>query len=79
MFKLHMIIVHDPLVYDLLGLQTKGKFACLVCGSKMKSYHSRTLRKQVFDEFRHFLHNNNRYRISEKHLFNGKEERSSRP
>ena len=68
-----MIIVHD-----LLGLQTKGKFACPVCGSKMKSRHSRSLGKQVFDEFRLFLHNNHKYRIAEKHLFNVKEETSSR-
>ena len=78
MFKLRMIIVHDPLLHDL-GLQTKRKFACPACGPKMKSRHSRTLRKQVFHEFRHFLHNNHRYRIAEKHLFNGKEETSSRP
>ena len=69
-----MIIVHD-----LLGLQTKGKFACPVCGPKMKSRYSRSLGKQVFDEFRHFLHNSHKYRIVEKHLFNGKEETSSRP
>ena len=69
-----MIIVHD-----LLGLQTKGKFACPVCGPKMKSRYSRSLGKQVFDEFRHFLHNSHKYRIAEKHLFNGKDETSSRP
>ena len=45
MFKLRMIIVHDPLLHDLLGLQTKGKFACPVCGPKMKSRHSRSLGK----------------------------------
>ena len=45
----------------------------------MKCRHSRSLGKQVFDEFRHFLHNNHRYWISKKHLFNGKEETSSRP
>ena len=44
----------------------------------MKSHHSRSLGKQVFDEFRNFLHNNHKYRISKKHLFNGKEETSSR-
>ena len=74
-----MIIVHDPIIHDLLSLQTKGKFACLVCGPKMKSHHSRSLRKKVFDEFRKFLHNNHRYQISKKHLFNGKEKTSSRP
>ena len=74
MIKLYMIIVHD-----LLGLQTKGKFACLVCGLKMKSSHSRSLGKQVFNEFRNFLHNSHKYQIVEKHIFNGKEETSSRP
>ena len=74
MLKLRMIIVHDPIIHDLLGLQTKGKFAYPICGPKMKSHHLRSLGKQVFDEFRHFLHNNHRYQISEKHLFNGKEE-----
>ena len=46
MLKLCMIIVHDPIIHDLLGLQTKGKLACPVCGSKMKSCHSRSLGKQ---------------------------------
>ena len=32
----------------------------------------------MFDEFIHFLHNNNRYRIAEKYLFNGKEETTSK-
>ena len=79
MLKLHMIIVHDPIINDLLGLQTKEKFECPVCGLKMKCRHSRSLGKQVFDEFRHFLHNNHRYQIAKKHIFNGKEETSSRP
>ena len=69
MLKLHMIIVHD-----LLGLQTKEKFACPVCGPKMKSCHLRSLGKYVFDEFRHFLHNNNKYQITKKNIFNGKED-----
>ena len=80
MLKLHMIIVqHDPIVHDLLGLQTKGKFACPVCSPKMKSCHLRTLGKKVFEEFRYFLHNNHRYQIVKKHRFKGKEETSSRP
>ena len=57
----------------------KGKFACLFCGLKMKSHHSRSLGKQVFDEFRKFLHNNHKYRITKKYIFNGKEETTSRP
>ena len=68
-----MIIVHD-----LWDLQTKGKFACPACGPKMKSHHSRSLQKQVFNEFRHFLHNNHKYQITKNHLFNGKEETTSR-
>jgi predicted RNA-binding Zn-ribbon protein involved in translation (DUF1610 family) len=36
----------------LAGLQTKGKFACPVCGPRMKSHHSRSLGKEVFDEYR---------------------------
>ena len=74
-----MIIVHNPIVHDLLGLQTKGKSKCPVCSPNMKSHHSRSLGKQVFDEFRHFLHYNHKYRITIKHIFNGKEETSSRP
>ena len=78
MFKLCMIILHDLIIHDILGLQTKCKFTSPVCGSKVESHHSRSLGKQVFDEFRHFLHNNHKYPIAEKHLFKGKEETSSR-
>ena len=35
---------------SIAGLQTKGKFTGLVCGPKMKSRHSRSLGKEVFDE-----------------------------
>ena len=51
MVKWYMIIVNiifnifNPIVHDLLGLQTKGKFECPVCDPKMKSCHSRSLRK----------------------------------
>ena len=45
MLKLHIIILHDPIAYDLLDLQTKGKFAYPLCGSKMKSHYSRSLGK----------------------------------
>ena len=67
------------LYHYLVGLQTKGKFARPVCGPKMKSYHSKSFKKQVFDENRHFLHRNHKYRITEKHLFNGLEETTSKP
>ena len=56
----------------LAGLQTKGKFACPVCGPKMKSRQSKILGKEVFDEYRHFLSKNHKYRTAEKDLFNGK-------
>jgi hypothetical protein len=64
---------------SLAGLQTKGKFPCPVCGPKMKSHHSRSLGKEVFDEYRHFLSKNHRYRSTEKHIFNGKEETGLKP
>ena len=52
-----------------VGIQTKGKFACLVCGPKIKSRHSKSLIKEVFDEYRHFLSKNDRYRTTEKIYF----------
>ena len=55
-------------------LQTKGKFACPVCGPKIKSCSSKSLRKEVFDEYRHFFSKNHRYRTTDKHLFNGKQD-----
>ena len=45
----------------------------------MKSRHSKSLGKQVFDECRHFLHRNHKYRSTKKHLLNGKEETTSNP
>ena len=44
------------------------------CGPKMKYRHSKSLGKMVFDEHRHLLPKNHRYRTTEKHHFNGKEE-----
>ena len=52
-----------------VGIQTKGKFACPVCGPKIKSRHSKSLSKEVFDEYRHFLSKNHRYRNTEKTYF----------
>ena len=52
------------IIYDkkfnpsLVGLQTKGKFPCPVYGPNMKSLCSRSLGKEVFDEYRHFLSRN---------------------
>jgi hypothetical protein len=58
----------------LAGLQTKGKFACPVCGPKIKYHRSRSLGNKVFDEYRHFLPKIHSYRTTEKEKFNGKEE-----
>ena len=44
-----------------VGLQTKGKFACRVCGPKIKSRRSKNLGKEVFDEYRNFLSKNHMY------------------
>ena len=71
-----MIIIIDieiPKLY-IVGLQIKGKFACPVCGPKIKSHRSKSLRKEVFDEYRHFLSKNHRYRTTEKNIFNGNRE-----
>jgi hypothetical protein len=46
----------------------------------MKCSHSKSLGKEVFDEYRNFLSKNHRYRSTEKkHLFNGKEEPGLKP
>ena len=58
----------------LVDLQTKDKFACPVCGLRIKSCRSRSLEKEVFDEYRHFLPKNHSYRTTNKANFNGKEE-----
>ena len=57
---------------NIVGLQTKGKFACPICGPKIKSHHSKSLRKEVSDEYRHFLSKNHMYRTIERNIFNGK-------
>ena len=62
-----------------VGLQTKGKFACLVCGPKTKSRRSKSLGNEVFDEYRHFLSKNHRYQTTEIHLFNKKKETALKP
>jgi hypothetical protein len=45
----------------------------------MKSHHSTSLGKEVFDAYRNFLSKNHSYRSFEKHLFNGKEEIGLKP
>jgi 23S rRNA U2552 (ribose-2'-O)-methylase RlmE/FtsJ len=72
-------IIDIKINISLVGIQTKGKFACLVYGTKMKSHHSRSLGKEVFDEYRNFLSKNHRYQTIEKYLFNGKEETRLKP
>ena len=62
-----------------MGIETKGKFSCPVCGPKMKSRHSKSLGKEVLDEYRKFLSKNHRYRITKNNLFNGKEETGLKP
>lgn len=65
---------------SLAYIQMKGKFSCPICGPKMKSHHSTSLGKEVFDEYRNFpSKNHDRYRASEKHIFNGKEEIELKP
>ena len=64
---------------NIVGLQTKGKFACPVCGPKIKSCCSKSLRKEVLDEYRNFLSKIHRYRTTEKNIFNGKLETALKP
>ena len=45
----------------------------------MKYHHSTSLGKMIFDEYRHLLPKNHRYRTIEKHFFNGKEETGLKP
>ena len=64
---------------NIVGLHTKGKFSCPVWGPKIKSCRSKSLRKEVFDEYRHFLSKNHRYRTTERNIFNGKQEIALKP
>ena len=57
---------------NIVGLQKKGKFACPVGGPNIESHCSKSLRKEVFDEYRNFLSKNHRYRTTKKNIFNGK-------
>ena len=76
---LYILIIDIDIPYLYVGLQTKGRFACPVYGPKIKYRRSKTLRKEVFNEYRHFLSKNHRYRTTEKNLFNGKHEISLKP
>ena len=64
---------------NIVGLQTKGKLACPVCGPKIKSRRSKSLIKEVFNDIRNFLSKNHRYRTTEKNIFNGKQETALKP
>ena len=68
-FILYIIIIDIDIPSLYVGLQIKGKFACSVCGPKIKSHCSKRLRKEVFDEYRNFLSKNQRYRKNEKRYF----------
>ena len=67
-----------PYLY-IVVLCIKRKFACPFCGPKIKSHRSKILRKEVFDEYRHFLSKNHKYRTTKKNLFNGKQETPLKP
>ena len=45
----------------------------------MKSHRSKILGKEVFDEDRHFLSKNHKYRTTKKDIFNGKQETGLKP
>ena len=64
---------------NIVGLHTKGNFARPVCGPKIKYHHSKSLGKEVFDEYRNFLSKNHSYITTERNLFNGKQETALKP
>ena len=78
-FILYIIIIDIDIPYLYVGIQTKGEFACPVCSPKIKLCRSKRLRKEVFDEYRHFPSKNHRCRTTEKNLFNGKQETTLKP
>lgn len=63
----------------ILGLQTKGKHGCPSCGKKLFYRQSKDLNRTVYDEYRQLLPQNHRYRVSDKHKFNGKEVEMRKP
>ena len=67
--SLYMNIFDIDIPYlNIVGLHTKGKFACPVCGPKIKYHRSKSLRKEVFDEYRNFLSKNHRYTTTERNF-----------
>ena len=72
-YSFYIIIIDNVNPSTLyVGLQMKGKYTCSLFGPNIKSRRSKSLRKEVFDEYRHFLSKNHRYLITDKNLFNGK-------
>ena len=65
-FILYIIIIDIDIPSLYVGLQTKRKFACRVCGPKIKSCRSKSLGNEAFDEYRHFLSKNHSYRMNKK-------------
>ena len=78
-FILYIIIIDIDNPYLYLGLHIKGKFACPICGPKIKSRRSKISGKEVSDEYTHFLSKNHRYRTTKKNLYNGKQETALKP
>ena len=74
-----MNIFDIDIPYIYVGIQTKEIFACPVYGPNIKSRHSKILRKEVFDEYRHFLSKNHMYRENERNIFNGNQETPLKP
>jgi hypothetical protein len=74
-----MSIKREHINPSIAGLQTKGKFACPVCGPKMKFFRSKSLGKEVFDEYIHFISKNHKYGTTKKYMFNGKQETGLKP
>ena len=70
---------HGILAWTIHDAPRLTHFCGPVCGPRIKSCHSRSLRKEVFDEYKHFLPKNHRYQTTEKTKFNGKEENGKKP
>ena len=65
-FILYIIIIDIDIPSLYVDLQAKRRLACPVCGPNIKSRCSKSLRKEVFDEYRHFLSKNHKYRTIKK-------------
>ena len=74
MYMVRPYVTHINIIPYIVGLQTKGKFASLMCGPKLISWCSKILGKNVFEEYRDFFPKNHHYQATEKNNFSGKEE-----